>query len=163
DIVSAFGQTEMSGTTTMLKGADSLRKLGSVGKPVIGVEIRIVDDEGRDVAPGEVGELLYRGPMVMAGYHGRPDAPDEAFARGRVTFVAWRPAAKPTWPDCRRSSSTRSRPIRSRSGSDAATGTNLSCSAITLRTGQEIASSRICRPPSVTSPLASAFSREKSS
>jgi len=82
DIVSAFGQTEMSGTTTLLKGADSLRKLGSVGKPVVGVEIRIVGDDGEDVEQGAVGELLYRGPMVMKGYHGREDATDEAFEDG---------------------------------------------------------------------------------
>src|SRR5882757_9240196 len=82
DIVSAFGQTEMSGTTAMLKGDDSLRKLGSVGKPVIGVDIRIVDEAGSDVAVGEVGELVYRGPMAMAGYHENRAATEEAFAGG---------------------------------------------------------------------------------
>jgi acyl-CoA synthetase (AMP-forming)/AMP-acid ligase II len=82
DIVSAFGQTEMAGTTTMLKGADSLRKLGSVGKPIIGVETRIVDEAGNDVAVGQVGELVYRGPTAMAGYHGSRAATEEAFAGG---------------------------------------------------------------------------------
>jgi acyl-CoA synthetase (AMP-forming)/AMP-acid ligase II len=82
DIVSAFGQTEMAGTTTMLKGDDSLRKLGSVGKPVIGVDTRIVDEDGNDVASGQVGELVYRGPTAMAGYHGNAAATEEAFAGG---------------------------------------------------------------------------------
>jgi fatty-acyl-CoA synthase len=79
-IVSAYGQTEMSGATTLLKGPDSTRKMGSVGKPMIGVELRVVDAEGRDVPVGEVGEIVYRGPNVMAGYHQQPEATREAFA-----------------------------------------------------------------------------------
>jgi len=79
-IVSAYGQTEMSGATTLLKGPDSTRKMGSVGKPMLGVELRVVDDEVRDVGTGAVGEIVYRGPNVMAGYHRQPDATREAFA-----------------------------------------------------------------------------------
>ena len=79
-IVSAYGQTEMSGATTLLKGPDSTRKMGSVGKPMLGVELRVVDDDLREVAPGAVGEIVYRGPNVMAGYHRRPDATQESFA-----------------------------------------------------------------------------------
>jgi fatty-acyl-CoA synthase len=79
-IVSAYGQTEMSGATTLLKGPDSTRKMGSVGQPMLGVELRVVDDDLRDVPVGEVGEIVYRGPNVMAGYHRQPEATDEAFA-----------------------------------------------------------------------------------
>ena len=79
-IVSAYGQTEMSGATTLLKGADSTVKMGSVGKPMLGVELRVVDDTQRDVPPGGVGEVVYRGPNVMAGYHQQPEATREAFA-----------------------------------------------------------------------------------
>jgi O-succinylbenzoate-CoA ligase len=79
-IVSAYGQTEMSGATTLLKGPDSTRKMGSVGKPMLGVELRVVDDDLRDVAADTVGEIVYRGPNVMAGYHGQAQATDEAFA-----------------------------------------------------------------------------------
>jgi acyl-CoA synthetase (AMP-forming)/AMP-acid ligase II len=79
-IVSAYGQTEMSGATTLLKGPDSTRKMGSVGKPMLGVELRVVDDEMRDVPARGVGEVVYRGPNVMAGYHQQPDATREAFA-----------------------------------------------------------------------------------
>jgi acyl-CoA synthetase (AMP-forming)/AMP-acid ligase II len=81
-IVSAYGQTEMSGATTLLKGADAVRKMGSVGTPMRGVELRLVDDELRDVPTGEVGEVVYRGPNVMAGYHGNEEATAEAFAGG---------------------------------------------------------------------------------
>jgi fatty-acyl-CoA synthase len=82
DIVSAYGQTEMSGATTLLKGPDATRKMGSVGLPMLNVELRLVDDRLDDVAPGVVGEIVYRGPMVMQGYLGLPDATDEAFAGG---------------------------------------------------------------------------------
>ena len=70
----------MSGATTLLKGADAMRKMGSVGRPMLGVELRVVDDDLRDVAAGAVGEIVYRGPTVMAGYHANPDASAEAFA-----------------------------------------------------------------------------------
>jgi acyl-CoA synthetase (AMP-forming)/AMP-acid ligase II len=82
DIVSAYGQTEMSGATTLLKGPDATRKIGSVGLPMINVELRVVDDQLRDVGPGVVGEIVYRGPMVMQGYLGLPDATAEAFRGG---------------------------------------------------------------------------------
>jgi fatty-acyl-CoA synthase len=76
DIVSAYGQTEMSGATTLLKGADATRKMGSVGKPMRGVELRLVEE-----ADG-IGEIVYRGPMVMQGYWNNPQATTEAFADG---------------------------------------------------------------------------------
>jgi acyl-CoA synthetase (AMP-forming)/AMP-acid ligase II len=82
DIVSAYGQTEMSGATTLLKGPDATRKMGSVGRPMVNVELRLVDDQLDDVDPGVVGEIVYRGPMVMQGYLGLPDATAEAFAGG---------------------------------------------------------------------------------
>ncbi len=82
EIVNAFGQTEMSSNTCFLKGEDAIRKMGSVGHPALGVEVRIVDEEGADVPQGEVGEIVYRGPTVMQGYHGKPEATAEAFAGG---------------------------------------------------------------------------------
>jgi fatty-acyl-CoA synthase len=80
--VSTFGQTEMSPITTALDGEDAIRKMGSVGKPVPVVAARIVDDAMNDVAPGEVGEIVYRGPGVMLGYWKHPEATAEAFAGG---------------------------------------------------------------------------------
>jgi acyl-CoA synthetase (AMP-forming)/AMP-acid ligase II len=82
EIVNAFGQTEMSSNTCFLRGEDAIRKMGSVGRPALGVEARIVDEEGADVRRGEVGEIVYRGPTVMQGYHGKPEATAEAFAGG---------------------------------------------------------------------------------
>ncbi|QIS16781.1 fatty-acid--CoA ligase FadD5 [Nocardia arthritidis] len=80
--VAVFGQTEMSPITCVLEGRDALRKLGSVGKPIPTIQARIVDDEMNDVAPGEVGEIVYRGPTLMQGYWNKPEATAEAFAGG---------------------------------------------------------------------------------
>src|SRR4051794_3711562 len=82
EIVSVFGQTEMSPVTTSLPAADALRKIGSVGKAVPTVAVRIVDDEMNDVPQGEVGEIVYRAPTLMAGYWNKPAETEEAFAGG---------------------------------------------------------------------------------
>jgi fatty-acyl-CoA synthase len=81
-IFSFFGQTEMSPVTCVLHAEDAERKRGSVGKPVVNVEARIVDDQMNDVATGEVGEIVYRGPTVMQGYWNMPDANEEATSGG---------------------------------------------------------------------------------
>jgi fatty-acyl-CoA synthase len=82
EIVSVFGQTEMSPVTTFLPARDALRKIGSVGKPIPTITARIVDDQMNDVAPGSVGEIVYRGPTLMAGYWNNPAATEEAFHGG---------------------------------------------------------------------------------
>ena len=81
-IYNTFGQTEMSPVSCMLGAKDFDARKGSVGKPVINVEARIVDDHMRDVAPGDVGEIVYRGPAVMKEYWNLPEATAEAFAGG---------------------------------------------------------------------------------
>ncbi|HEY7053011.1 MAG TPA: fatty-acid--CoA ligase FadD5 [Mycobacterium sp.] len=81
-ILAAFGQTEMSPVTAMLLGDDAIRKLGSVGKVIPTVAARIVDDDMNDVAVGQVGEIVYRAPTLMAGYWNNPEATAEAFAGG---------------------------------------------------------------------------------
>ncbi len=78
----AFGQTEMSPVTTCLHPEDTLRKPNSVGRPVINVEVRVVDEQMNDVPIGEVGEIVYRGPNLMKGYYNNPEATVEAFTGG---------------------------------------------------------------------------------
>ncbi|MGW4634603.1 fatty-acid--CoA ligase FadD5 [Nocardia sp. NPDC004415] len=80
--VAVFGQTEMSPITCVLDGEDAIRKLGSVGKPIPTIATRIVDDEMNDVAPGEIGEIVYRGPTLMREYWNNPRATADAFAGG---------------------------------------------------------------------------------
>ena len=81
-IFAAFGQTEMSPVTCMLLGEDAIRKLGSVGKVIPTVSARVVDEDMNDVAVGQVGEIVYRAPTLMAGYWNNPKATAEAFAGG---------------------------------------------------------------------------------
>jgi fatty-acyl-CoA synthase len=81
-IYAAFGQTEMSPVTCMLLAQDAIRKLGSVGKVIPTVAARVVDDDMNDVQVGQVGEIVYRAPTLMAGYWNNPKATAEAFAGG---------------------------------------------------------------------------------
>lgn len=78
----AFGQTEMSPVTTCLHPEDTLRKPESVGRPVINVEVRVVDDKMNDVPVGEIGEIVYRGPTTMKEYYKNPEATEEVFNGG---------------------------------------------------------------------------------
>ncbi|MGW5735996.1 MULTISPECIES: long-chain-fatty-acid--CoA ligase [Streptomyces] len=80
--VAVFGQTETSPITCVLRGEDSLRKLGSVGRPIPSIQCRIVDAEMNDVAVGEVGEIVYRGPTLTQGYWQKPQETAEAFKGG---------------------------------------------------------------------------------
>jgi fatty-acyl-CoA synthase len=81
-IFAAFGQTEMSPVTCMLLSGDAIRKLGSVGKVIPTVAARVVDEDMNDVPVGEIGEIVYRAPTLMAGYWNNPAATAEAFAGG---------------------------------------------------------------------------------
>jgi len=67
-----FGQTEAS-TITFLSPEDTLPKIGSVGLPVFHGEVRIVDKSGKEASPGEVGEIVIKGPTLMSGYWNRPE------------------------------------------------------------------------------------------
>jgi acyl-CoA synthetase (AMP-forming)/AMP-acid ligase II len=64
----AYGLTETHSPATILLDSEFRRKPGSVGRPVPCAEVRVVDDDGNDVAPGEPGELWVRGPMITSGY-----------------------------------------------------------------------------------------------
>ncbi|HZZ50005.1 MAG TPA: AMP-binding protein, partial [Pseudonocardia sp.] len=81
-VVTAFGQTECCPVTCFLRGEDSIRKIGSIGTPMLNVEVRVVDDEMSDVPRGQVGEIVYRGPTVMREYWNRPEETAEAFHGG---------------------------------------------------------------------------------
>ncbi|MGV0838361.1 long-chain-fatty-acid--CoA ligase [Mycolicibacterium thermoresistibile] len=80
--VCTFGQTEMSPVTTALDAVDAIEKLGSVGRPVPLVDARIVDPDMNDVPPGQVGEIVYRGPQTMLGYWDNPEETEKAFRGG---------------------------------------------------------------------------------
>ena len=77
-----YGQTEIAPLATMLGPDDQLRKPGSCGRPVVNVETRVVDDAMRDVAPGEVGEIVHRSPHLMQGYYNDEEKTKAAFQGG---------------------------------------------------------------------------------
>jgi acyl-CoA synthetase (AMP-forming)/AMP-acid ligase II len=75
-----YGLTE--GFVTILDRDDFPAKSGSVGTPPPLYQMRIVDDDGRDLPPGEVGEIVGRGPITMPGYYKRPDLTADALRDG---------------------------------------------------------------------------------
>jgi len=74
-----YGATEASARLTYLPPQDLERKLGSIGKAIPGVEIVIVDDDGREIADGQPGELVARGANISCGYWNDPVASQERF------------------------------------------------------------------------------------
>ncbi len=82
-VLEGYGLSETASTTTFNVSA-SERKVLSIGKPVWGVEMKVIDDEGADLPAGadHVGQLLVRGHNVMKGYYKRPDATAEALQNG---------------------------------------------------------------------------------
>ncbi len=77
-----FGMTETTAGVCVLDDEDAVRKNGSVGKPMMHVQMRIVDEADQDVAAGETGELVLRGPNIFLEYWGRREATEEAFRGG---------------------------------------------------------------------------------
>ena len=77
-----YGQTEIAPLATVLGPDDQLRKPGSCGRAVLNVETRVVDDQLRDVAPGEVGEIVHRSPQLMLGYFHDDERTQAAFEGG---------------------------------------------------------------------------------
>jgi fatty-acyl-CoA synthase len=82
ELFNCYGQTEMAPLTHVLAPGDQLRKLGSVGRTVVNVETRIVDDDDQAVPPGTVGEIVHCGPQVMLGYWNDADKSAAAFRNG---------------------------------------------------------------------------------
>lgn len=72
-----YGVTE--GFMTVLDKTEAILHEGSVGKPAAFTELVIMDDDGNPLAQGEVGEICGRGPLVMPGYHNRPEQTRDAF------------------------------------------------------------------------------------
>jgi long-chain acyl-CoA synthetase len=90
DMVQSYGQVESGGVLTFLhpedhsldESAPYMRRLMSVGKEAIGVEIRLVNEEGSEVPPGQLGEVIARGKNIFAGYSGDPDFSAEVLWNG---------------------------------------------------------------------------------
>lgn len=77
-----YGLTETSPTHFLLVPEDFERKLGTVGRPALHAEARIVDEDGQELPAGEVGEIVVAGPNVFKQYWNRPDETEESFKDG---------------------------------------------------------------------------------
>jgi long-chain acyl-CoA synthetase len=80
-ILEGYGLSETSPVASF-NHPDRPRKPGSIGTPIRGVQMRVLDDAGRDVGPDEVGEIAIRGDNVMKGYWQRPEATRAAIPDG---------------------------------------------------------------------------------
>ncbi|HEY4244360.1 MAG TPA: fatty acyl-CoA synthetase [Kofleriaceae bacterium] len=77
-----FGQSEIGPLATVLRPEEHEARPASAGRAVPFVDLRVVDDDLRDVAPGEVGEVVYQSPQLCLGYWDKPDETRDAFAGG---------------------------------------------------------------------------------
>jgi fatty-acyl-CoA synthase len=82
-LVNGYGMSEAGTTCHMpLDSEQVMRHPGSIGYPAPLIDLRIVNGDGQDVAEGEVGEILVRGPTVTSGYWNKPDLTEAAFLNG---------------------------------------------------------------------------------
>ncbi len=81
-VIQDYGLTEACGPATILSPEEAVAKAGSCGKPCFHTDVRVVDDAGRDVDPGQMGEVIVGGDHLMTGYWGRPEATAEALRDG---------------------------------------------------------------------------------
>ncbi len=90
EIIQGYGLTETSPILTLLPAAEHRQAIAagehellkSAGRPVPGVDLRVVDETGREVPAGDAGEIIVRGPNVTTGYLKRPEATEDAFHDG---------------------------------------------------------------------------------
>jgi len=81
-LLNAYGATETTSPTTMMPAGLTRGHADSVGVALPAADIRVMDDEGREVAPGQTGELWIGGPMVVPGYWANPEATTTSFTAG---------------------------------------------------------------------------------
>ena len=82
ELINAYGATETTSPATLLPAAMAAERPDSVGLTLPCAEIRVMDPQGREVAPGESGELWIRGPMVVPGYWDNPEGTRNGFRAG---------------------------------------------------------------------------------
>lgn len=81
EIVEGWGLTE-AGANNAINPLRGLKKVGSLGRPMKGAEMKITDDDGHELPPGREGEIVLRGPMLMQGYWKKPEETQAAFRDG---------------------------------------------------------------------------------
>lgn len=81
-VYNCFGQSEIGPLATVLQPEEHDARPDSCGRPVLFVELRVVDDDGHDVEAGARGEVIYRSPQLCEGYWDKPEETDEVFRDG---------------------------------------------------------------------------------
>jgi long-chain acyl-CoA synthetase len=82
DIYIMYGQTEATARLSYLPPDRFADKLDSIGKAIPGVELRVVDEKGHQVSPGQIGEIMARGENIMQGYWGQPEETAKVLPNG---------------------------------------------------------------------------------
>ena len=83
-VIQGYGLTETSPMITLVEPAQAQNKMGSIGRAVPGVEVKVIGENDQEVGAGEPGEIITRGPHVMKGYFRRPK---ETASRIRGTWL----------------------------------------------------------------------------
>jgi len=81
-LMNCYGATETTSPATMMPPGETATHNDTVGVPVPCAEMKVVDDDGRELAAGEMGEIWIKGPMVVAGYWQNPEATAKEFVDG---------------------------------------------------------------------------------
>ena len=90
DVVTGYGLTETHGTVSMNRFTDTPEQVAlTIGKPLAGLEVRVVDDEGRELPTGEAGEFWVRGFNVMSGYFDDDTGTAEAIVTADDGTAGW--------------------------------------------------------------------------
>ena len=82
NIEQVYGLTETCGPACLITAEDAVERAGSTGKAFYFTQVKVVDEDGNDCAPGEAGEVLVAGPHIMKGYWNRPEATAETIIDG---------------------------------------------------------------------------------
>lgn len=103
DFSHVYGATELSPLATGLLGEQHLLdsdRRRSCGQAILGVEVRMLTEDGREVPPGEIGELAVRGPTVMKGYWNKPEQTAPFLKCPKPSAGCWAATTTATWPVC---------------------------------------------------------------
>ncbi len=82
DFYVMYGQTEATARLSCLEPAMLKNRLGSIGKGIPGVELKVVNESGNDVEPGETGEIIAKGDNIMSGYYKEPELTNKTLKNG---------------------------------------------------------------------------------
>lgn len=81
-LIQSYGLTEASGLAATMHGEDAIKHIGWAGRPIVGSDVQIGDEDGRALGSGEIGEIMVRGPHIMREYWRNPEATSATIVDG---------------------------------------------------------------------------------